>query len=150
MNSFCLSTLNVFSQIGFIVSRKFYIIGLGVIVTLVLVFLSLVDPATSVFAPKCMFRYLTGYDCPACGIQRAVHALLNGDIATALRYNYFLLISIPYFIAVVITTFCKADSIEEIRYYVQHPKVVKIILALIIIWWVVRNIPYVKICFGML
>ena len=118
--------------------------------TLVLVFLTLVDPATSVFAPKCMFRYLTGYDCPACGIQRAIHALLNGDIATALRYNYFLLISIPYFIAVVITTFCKADSIEKIRYYVQHPKVVKIILALIIIWWVVRNIPYVKICFGML
>ena len=134
----------------FIVSRKLYIIGSIVIVTLVLVFLSLVDPTTSVFAPKCMFRYLTGYDCPACGIQRALHALLNGDIATAIRYNYFLLISIPYFIAVAITTFCKADSIVKMRYYVQHPRVVRVILILIIIWWIVRNIPSIKMFFGML
>ena len=131
-------------------SRKFYILGLGVMVTLVLVFLVLVNPATSVFAPKCMFKYLTGYDCPACGIQRAIHTLLNGDVVTALRYNYFLLISIPYFWAVAITTFCKSEIVSKMSYYVQHPKIVKVVLALIILWWIMRNIPYIKDCFYML
>lgn len=131
-------------------SRKFYILGLGVMVTLVLVFLVLVNPTTSVFAPKCMFKYLTGYDCPACGIQRAIHTLLNGDVVTALRYNYFLLISIPYFWVVAITTFCKSEIVSKMSYYVQHPKVVKVVLALIILWWIMRNIPYIKDCFYML
>lgn len=120
------------------------------VVTLLLLFIIFVNPFTSAFAPKCIFRLLTGYDCPACGIQRAIHTLINGDLVTALRYNYFLLISIPYFIAIAITTFWKADLIVKMGYYVQHPKVVRAILVLIIIWWIVRNIPYIKDCFYML
>lgn len=126
---------------------KNIIIFLGVTLLLFVVF---VDPFSSAFAPKCIFKYLTGYDCPACGIQRALHTAMNSDIATALRYNYFLLISIPYFLAVAITTFWKADLIVKMGYYVQHPKVVRAILVLIIIWWIIRNIPYIKDCFDML
>ena len=129
---------------------KILLITIGVIAVIVLLFLALVDPATTIFAPKCMFKYLTGYDCPACGIQRAIHTLLNADVVTALRYNYFLLISIPYFWAVAITTFCKSEIVSKMSYYVQHPKVVKVVLALIILWWIMRNIPYIKDCFYML
>lgn len=129
---------------------KILLITIEVIAVIVLLFLALVYPATTIFAPKCMFKYLTGYDCPACGIQRSLHALLNGDTVTTLRYNYFLLISIPYFLVVAITTFWKADLIVKMGYYVQHPKVVRAILVLIIIWWIVRNIPYIKDCFDML
>lgn len=129
---------------------KIFLITIEVIAVIVLLFLALVDPATTIFAPKCMFKYLTGYDCPACGIQRAIHTLLNGDVVTALRYNYFLLISIPYFLAVAITTFCKSEIVSKMSYYVQHPKVVKVVLALIILWWIMRNIPYIKDCFYML
>ena len=129
---------------------KILLITIGVIAVIVLLFLALVDPATTIFAPKCMFKYLTGYDCPACGIQRAIHTLLNADVVTALRYNYFLLISIPYFLAVAITTFCKSEIVSKMSYYVQHPKVVKVVLALIILWWIMRNIPYIKDCFYML
>ena len=129
---------------------KIFLITIEVIAVIVLLFLALVDPATTIFAPKCMFKYLTGYDCPACGIQRAIHTLLNGDVVTALRYNYFLLISIPYFLAVAITTFCKSEIVSKMSYFVQHPKVVKVVLALIILWWIMRNIPYIKDCFYML
>ena len=34
-------------------------------------------------APVCAFKYLTGYDCPGCGSQRAFHALLHGRVAEA-------------------------------------------------------------------
>ena len=127
-----------------------WVVGLVIAVFGLLTFYSIVNPHSNIFVPKCMFRLLTGYDCPACGIQRSLHALLNGDTVTALRYNYFLLISIPYFLAVAITTFWKADLIVKMGYYVQHPNVVRAILVLIIIWWIVRNIPYIKDCFDML
>lgn len=122
--------------------KKYFVIGIVAIALLCLYIL--VDPATSRFVPKCPFHYLTGLDCPACGVQRAAHALLHGDIVTALRYNYFLAISIPYLIAVLVTTFGKGRRLQVARQKVQHPTVVLIFLTLTIVWWVVRNIPCVQ------
>ncbi len=34
-------------------------------------------------APRCLFKLITGYECPGCGSQRAFHSLLHGDIAAA-------------------------------------------------------------------
>lgn len=31
----------------------------------------------------CLFRWITGIDCPACGITRSVAALCSGDVSTA-------------------------------------------------------------------
>ena len=109
-----------------------------------------IDPTTSTFAPKCLFHLLTGFDCPACGVQRFVHHLLNGEWSLAIRYNYFLVISLPYFVAVAITSFFKGRRVEAARRYVQHPYVVLSVLALMILWWIVRNIPSVQTLFNML
>ena len=122
---------------------KYSIVILCGILLLVIVYFS-IDPATSIFVPKCPFHYLTGLDCPACGVQRAAHSLLHGDIVTALRYNYFLAISVPYFVAVLVTTFGRGRRMQAARQKVQHPIVVLIFLALMITWWVVRNIPCVQ------
>ena len=37
--------------------------------------------------PRCPFLSLTGLFCPGCGSQRAIHALLHGDLSTTLAYN---------------------------------------------------------------
>lgn len=34
----------------------------------------------------CPFKKITGVDCPGCGFQRSVIALLQGDVALSLRY----------------------------------------------------------------
>lgn len=109
-----------------------------------------IDPSVSVLMPKCPLRLLTGVDCPACGIQRAAHHFLNGEFLEALRYNYFLVISIPYLIAVALTTFIKTEKLLKAREYVQHPKVVMTFFGLTIAWWVIRNIPYCQEQFCML
>lgn len=46
--------------------------------------------------PRCPFYSLTGYQCPGCGSQRALHALLHLNIPTAFTYNPLMVISLPY------------------------------------------------------
>jgi len=41
--------------------------------------------------PACLFHQLTGFYCLGCGTTRALHALVHGDIATALRMNALVL-----------------------------------------------------------
>ncbi len=98
-----------------------------------------IDPAQSFLAPKCAFRLLTGYDCPACGGQRALYAVLHGQWLDALRFNPFLLLSVPYVAAVFYTSFCKSRFAVTMRRYVQHRATVFCYVALFFIWWILRN-----------
>lgn len=54
-----------------------------------------VDPAAERWMPVCVLRQATGVSCPGCGTQRAVHALLHGDIAAAWRFNALFVVMIP-------------------------------------------------------
>lgn len=54
-----------------------------------------VDPAAERWMPVCVLRQTTGVSCPGCGTQRAVHALLHGDIAAAWRFNALFVVMIP-------------------------------------------------------
>lgn len=98
-----------------------------------------VNPANSVAAPKCIFRLATGYDCPSCGVQRAIHSLLHLDLYHAFWYNPFLFIVAPYFILLLAVSLCKSRYAKRLRPYVQHRYVVYVYIALYFIWWVVRN-----------
>lgn len=54
------------------------------------------DPAAHTWFPKCPVKALTGLDCPGCGSQRAIHALLHGRISEAFHFNALILPFIPY------------------------------------------------------
>lgn len=51
------------------------------------VYVAAVDPAESGVLPPCPLHRMTGLWCPGCGMTRATHHLLNGDVITALRFN---------------------------------------------------------------
>ena len=55
----------------------------------------LYDPSADGWFPKCPIYSFTGYKCPGCGTQRAIHALLSGDLAQAWNYNAGLLVALP-------------------------------------------------------
>ena len=100
-----------------------------------------VDPTMHVWMPKCPFRLLTGWNCPACGAQRALHALLNGKFAEALAYNYLFLFAIPYAIALVVAEVLQAlHRGERFIRWAQHPVIARVYLVLFLIWGVVRNL----------
>jgi len=55
-----------------------------------------VPPTAASFYPKCVSYQLTGIHCPGCGLTRAAHSLLNGQLEQAIAYNPLLVIASPY------------------------------------------------------
>lgn len=97
------------------------------------------DPSTSDAFPRCSFLSLTGYKCPGCGGQRAVHALLNGDVAGAFRFNALLMIAVPW---MGLCLFAESRRIRNPRLYARlNPELLmSLFLALTLSWWLLRNI----------
>lgn len=90
-------------------------------------------------APVCAFRYLTGYDCPGCGSQRAFHALLHGRVAEAWGYNPFVFFAVP---AAVFYVIVEAGRRRWPRFHagLTRPAVLLGILLAIAAYWVARNL----------
>lgn len=97
------------------------------------------DPSTSDAFPRCSFLSLTGYKCPGCGSQRAVHALLNGDVAGAFRYNALLMIAVPW---MGLCLFAESRRTRNPLLYARlNPELLmSLFLALTLSWWLLRNI----------
>lgn len=114
------------------------VLGLALLLVLGIIYYA-VDPASSDAFPQCVFLSLTGYKCPGCGGQRAVHALLNGDVAGAFRYNALLMIAVPW---IALCLFVESRRTRNPRLYARlNPeRLMLILLALMILWWVLRNI----------
>ncbi|MBO4672992.1 MAG: DUF2752 domain-containing protein [Bacteroidaceae bacterium] len=99
------------------------------------------DPTRYVWMPQCPLRLLTGWNCPGCGIQRALHAMLHGHFAEAFSYNYFFMFSIPYAVLLVIATILKYfERGERFVRAVEHPLLARTYIVLFFVWGVTRNI----------
>lgn len=97
------------------------------------------DPETAGFFPICPFYALTGFKCPGCGSQRALHQLLTLHPAAAFRCNPL----VPF--AVVVGIFAIAAWLLRGRKpaawrIARHPAFLGGLVVLIVIWGVVRNL----------
>lgn len=114
-----------------------------IILFLILVFilsiLLLLDLFEVIGIPCPFYEYLHIY-CPGCGTTRLFRSLLHFDFYQAFRYNPLLFILLFPFGALVLA---------EIIYFIRNKKMFNIstkiyviLLILIIIYWILRNIPY--------
>lgn len=88
--------------------------------------------------PRCGMYALTGLRCPGCGLQRAAHALLHGDVAAALRFNALL----PFIVAALAASIYaewRHDPSSRLWRAVRHPATTIIIIVVMILWTIVRN-----------
>src|ERR1700722_5512492 len=53
-------------------------------------------PVQHSFFQVCVFYRVTGCYCPGCGAQRALHALLHGQLLAALHFNPLFLLALPF------------------------------------------------------
>ena len=99
------------------------------------------SPADCRLFPRCPFKLLTGWSCPSCGVQRAMHSLLHGRWSEALSYNYFFVISIPYAILISIAFgLRKIKKSERMVGLLEHKTLAMVYVYCFFIWFVVRNV----------
>ncbi len=97
------------------------------------------SPESSAWFPKCIFMRLTGLKCPGCGSQRVIHSLLNLNIHKAFEANAFLVLTLPYILALLVSVPLRS---RFPRFYNTLNSVPVIITVgiLVIAWWIIRNI----------
>ena len=125
--------------------NKFWIWIIPVAVVAAGIFYYLVDPQDTPLAPKCPVKLLTGYQCPSCGAQRAIHAFLHGRIAEAVSYNLFFIIAIPFLLITaysVIMINRSNPSKLTVRLYDFSTSRYTLLsyVVLYFVWWLVRNL----------
>ncbi len=99
------------------------------------------DPAGFSFFPKCPFYWLTGYKCPGCGSQRAVHDLLHLNFRGAFHENPLLVISIPYILGGFAFDYTNlSQRIPRVRKTLYGKTAIILVVIIVIAYWILRNI----------
>ena len=100
------------------------------------------DPTRAGFFPPCPFYALTGFYCAGCGSTRCMHQLVHGNLWAAFRFNPLLILFLPMwayeFVRYVRRTL-RPPPPAPLKYV--HPIWIWGMTALIMTYWVARNIP---------
>lgn len=96
------------------------------------------------FLPRCAFNEFTGLYCPGCGNTRAAHALLNGDVAGALRQNAFSVLALPfvvYFAWRAWLGWLDPKRLRPLPFAIRQWQIVTVV-SLFLLFSVLRNLPF--------
>ena len=63
----------------------------------------------------CIHRQLLGFNCPGCGMTRALHALLDFNFSTAFNFNFAVFSLTPVLIVEIILGLHYTDRLYSIR-----------------------------------
>lgn len=113
--------------------------GISAVVVLIGVLYFIFDPADSALAPKCIFHSLTGWDCPGCGSQRMLHALLHGDLRGAWHANAFLLCASPLLALMIFSALFRTRLPRLYNILNSVPSII-IVSASLTAWTILRNL----------
>ncbi len=93
-------------------------------------------PTAYRFYPRCVFKLITGWDCPGCGTTRALHQLLHGNVGAAFRLN-------PMLFVLMAIALCALPSVLRGRYpqFLLKPWFAWAAFFVLTSFWIVRNTP---------
>lgn len=125
------------------ISKIPLIIKLGLLIVLIglAVLFFYFSPEQEEFFPQCPMYSLTGFYCPGCGSQRAIHHLLHFNIYGVVSNNFLF---IPAILIIVYGLFLpEVNRIFRKQYknLLYHKCTPIIILLIVLLFWILRNIP---------
>jgi hypothetical protein len=123
-------------------SRWFVWLLLAVGMGALLVF-ALFDPEQYRFFPRCVFHELTGLNCPGCGGLRALHHLLHGELALALRYNLLFVALLPLGAWTACCWIVRLAFRRELPDVFAHHYWPWVLVVAVIGFGILRNLPFV-------
>ncbi len=115
-------------------------ICLTIVGLLIILFYYFYNPTDIKWLPPCIFHSITGFICPGCGGQRAFHELLHGNITKAFHNNLLIFVVMPM-ILLKITNELKG-KVREIGTGTNICSQSIFLLLLIVVFTILRNIPY--------
>jgi len=107
--------------------------GLGVVY--------LLDPDTSDLYPTCPFLAITGLYCPGCGTLRALHQLTRGHPLAALDLNPLMMLLLPFVAYFLASHAMLAVMGRPLRRFFVRPELIWTLLGIILVYWLLRNVP---------
>lgn len=99
------------------------------------------NPAEHSFFPRCVFHAASGLECPGCGGQRALHQLLHGEVATALRYNALFVLMLPVGGWFLFRAVWQQISGRTLLPQFSHHRWPWVMCGLVIVFGILRNLP---------
>jgi Protein of unknown function (DUF2752) len=101
------------------------------------------DPTTARgWLPVCPTKMLLGISCPGCGSLRMMYSLLHGDISAAVHYNAVALAALGLLLWAYGAWVYGRLVGRRIRSWQHHRCSVATTLAVVAVWFVVRNLPF--------
>lgn len=90
----------------------------------------------------CVFHKLTGLYCPGCGSGRASAALLHLDFKAAFQYNCLYVLLLPFIVYYLLKQYIILVFRKDLLpMFSIDGLAAKIVLAVILVFWILRNIP---------
>lgn len=96
------------------------------------------NPSVSSSFPKCVFYKLTSLHCPGCGVQRAIHSLLHGEIVSALMFNALAVLALPLLCYSLVAWVFEYRRLLPLS---VSSKLSYSILFGTLAFWIARNVP---------
>lgn len=122
-------------------SKLIFKITIPIVLLTVGIFYFYINPSTFAYTPKCPFYSLTGLHCPGCGSQRAIHEMLHGNIWGGLQHNFLILFAVFIISYKFYVSSISSNKKHPKTNLLQHNAAPWLILALVIGFWVLRNLP---------
>ncbi|MFH1074517.1 MAG: DUF2752 domain-containing protein [Candidatus Firestonebacteria bacterium] len=123
-------------------NEKSTAIGLIIIFLVLTGMLFFFSPGEGSLYPPCPTHYLTKFSCPGCGSLRAVHNLLHGNIKAAFFFNPLIVLALPllavWFLLYLLKLFLKV----KLPKITVKPAVFWLIISAIILFMILRNLPF--------
>ncbi|MEN3537754.1 DUF2752 domain-containing protein [Microbispora sp. ZYX-F-249] len=117
-------------------------LGVAAVASAAAAYVTSVDPNQPGHYPTCPLLFLTGLYCPGCGSLRAVHALGHADVLSALHLNPLLVAAVPFLFYRWALWALRSWQGRPVRTNLAHPAYLWGLLAIVIVFWVIRNTPF--------
>jgi len=115
-------------------------------IAVLVIFLALIviyyffDPTKSGWFPRCPLKLLTGYECAGCGVQRSFHSLLHLRFVEAFRYNALFVLSILYFLFLIILKYSESSrSKKKLLNFFFSKKWLLFLIIIVLLFSLLKN-----------
>jgi hypothetical protein len=94
------------------------------------------------YAPTCLVKMTTGFDCPGCGGTRAFFYLIHGNIPAAARHHAVFVFAVPFLIYMYVAWSFNLMFKRQLPMLRVSPTAIGVYLSAWLVFSVLRNLPW--------